>query len=196
MKKFFSILLILFASLSFAKTKTQKKNNIVGFDVGIVTGLPVYTSGEVSHANDHVNDGKTSRVVIGGLFDVSFKVMSPLKIMLGFDLLSDFNWGGGEHANYLDYAFWAGLKIYPGIAGFNFFVDYALGQRADFIDNDEIDETNTAAWGNGFRVGIEYDFLHNSEHRFMPSVGFYYRLMPRGDDQYDNIFAIYVTLTH
>ncbi len=181
-------LLMLFFSFVFAK------NKIVGFDFGLVTGIPVY--GDTSSPYK-------SRVIIGSDGDISLKVGTPLKILFGYDFISDLNWDKNEHSNHLDYAFWTGIKVYPGFGGLNGTLAYALGARTDFIDEEILKEdgscekrsvAETSAWGNGFKIGVEYDFLHNSERKTLPAVGFFYRLMPRGGKSYDNIFAFYVNM--
>ena len=181
-------LLMLFFSFAFAK------NKIVGFDFGLVTGIPVYGDTSSPYKN---------RVIIGSDGDISLKVGTPLKILFGYDLIGDINWDKNERSNHLDYAFWTGIKVYPGFGGLNGTLAYALGARTDFIDEEILREdgscekrsvVETSAWGNGFKIGVEYDFLHNSERKTLPAVGFFYRLMPRGGKSYDNIFAFYVNM--
>ncbi len=187
-KRCLLLVLMLFFSFAFAE------NKIVGFDFGLVTGIPVYGDTSSPYKN---------RVVIGSNGDISLKVGTPLKILFGYDLIGDLNWDKSEHSNHLDYAFWTGIKVYPGFGGLNGSLAYALGARTDFIDEEILNEdgsykklsvVESSAWGNGFRIGVEYDFLHNSDKKTLPALGFYYRLMPRGEKSYDNIFAFYVNM--
>lgn len=193
MKKNFAVLVFLLI-FSFAFAEKSSGNKIVGFDVGLVTCIPVYGDSSSPYKN---------RVIIGSDGDISFKVGAPLKILFGYDLIGDINWDKNEHSNHLDYAFWSGIKVYPGFGGLNGTLAYALGARTDFIDEEiSTDEgtskkrsvVETTAWGNGFKIGVEYDFLYNSGKKTLPALGFFYRLMPRGKNSYDNIFAFYINM--
>lgn len=189
-------LLYVFIILTFSITLLfANTNKIVGFDIGLASGLPVYSSDSISDSNSLINDGDYNRIIFGGLFDLSFSICEPLKIIMGSDILCDFIWSGSDYSNHLDYAFWGGIKFYPGVGGLNGSLAYALGRRTDFFNNEVEDTTiSSSAWGNGFRVGIEYDFKYQSEHSCMPALGIYYRFMPRGNNTYDNIFAVYCSL--
>lgn len=191
---FFVFMLIFSSFFGFAEKRPGPRDKIIGFDVGLVTCIPVYGDTSSPYKN---------RVVIGNDGDISLKIGAPLKILFGYDLIGDINWDKNEHSNHLDYAFWSGVKIYPGIGGLNGTLAYALGARTDFIDEKVFDENGdsktrsvveTTAWGNGFRIGVEYDFLYDSNRRTMPALGFFYRLMPRGNNNYDNIFAFYINM--
>lgn len=191
---FFVFMLIFSSFFGFAEKRPGPRDKIIGFDVGLVTCIPVYGGTSSPYKN---------RVVIGNDGDISLKIGAPLKILFGYDLIGDINWDKNEHSNHLDYAFWSGVKIYPGIGGLNGTLAYALGARTDFIDEKVFDENGdlktrsvveTTAWGNGFKIGVEYDFLYDSNRRTMPALGFFYRLMPRGNNNYDNIFAFYINM--
>lgn len=191
---FFVFMLIFSSFFGFAEKHPGPRDKIIGFDVGLVTCIPVYGDTSSPYKN---------RVVIGNDGDISLKIGAPLKILFGYDLIGDINWDKNEHSNHLDYAFWSGVKIYPGIGGLNGTLAYALGARTDFIDEKVFDENGdsktrsvveTTAWGNGFKIGVEYDFLYDSNRRTMPALGFFYRLMPRGNNNYDNIFAFYINM--
>ena len=62
-------LLGLCAFLALAFELSAKSSKIVGFDIGLSTGLPVYSDSAVSDSNELVNDGDFNRVIAGGLFD-------------------------------------------------------------------------------------------------------------------------------
>lgn len=191
---FFVFMLIFSSFFGFAEKRPGPRDKIIGFDVGLVTCIPVYGGTSSPYKN---------RVVIGSDGDISLKIGAPLKILFGYDLIGDINWDKNEHSNHLDYAFWSGVKVYLGIGGLNGTLAYALGARTDFIDEKVFDENGdsktrsvveTTAWGNGFKIGVEYDFLYDSNRRTMPALGFFYRLMPRGNNNYDNIFAFYINM--
>ena len=192
MKKIFSIILIFIFSILMSAFAEEKK--LFGGDAGLVFAIPVYGDTSSPFSN---------RVLLGADGDISLTLGTPLKLMLGADLISDINWDGNKHKNHLDYAGWFGIKVYPGIAGLDAYLAYALGARTDYIEEEYENElgekqkksvTETTAWGNGFKLGIEYDFLHGSERKTMPAIGFFYRMMPRGSKSYDNIFAFYVNM--
>lgn len=192
MKKIiFCAISLLLSSFIFAEN-----NKIVGFDIGLCSGIPFYGSDDVIDSNKEVFDEDYKRIIIGADADISFKIGEPLKLVFGTDLLADLIWCGNDYSNHLDYDFWGGIKVYPGLFGFNFSLAYALGCRTDFV-NDEVEDSvcRSSAWGNGFRLGVEYDFLYGTSHKCMPAVGTYYRLMPRGSNDYDNIMAIYCNLS-
>lgn len=204
MKKLLFIFVLIFTSfLSFAE---QDKK--VGCDIGLTTGVPVY-----SHRDDNVSI-EESRIIVGSFADVSFKLTEPFRFIMGVDFNTDFMWSADSLNYHLDYAGWAGLKFYPGLAGLNFSIAYALGSRYDFVNKCTksikeydllsysilyIDKKNdyyseSTAWGNGFRISFDYDFLYGSNRNVAPALGGYYRCMPRGNNNWDNIFAVYVSL--
>ncbi len=176
----------LFSAAAADSTGAQKP---VVFSVGLSSGFPFY-DGDVKSENKKITDGDYRRFIIGVNAGAAFRLADPLKLLVGADTLCDFIWGGGDHCNHLDYAFFAGVKFYPGIGGLNASVAYALGCRADFIDNDEQgSRVHSSSWGNGFRLGAEYDLAYNRNASIAPALGIYYRWMPRGDGEYDNILA-------
>lgn len=199
MKKiiFFCMVALLSCQLIFAsKSAVEPKDKIVGFDIGLATGIPFYGSSYVTNTNDRVNDGDFYRFIIGASADLNFKLGDPIKFMVGADVLFDFIWKGNDYSNHIDYAFFTGLKFYPGIGGLNGSIAYCLGCRNDFANNEVEDSiTHSSAWGNGFRLGIEYDFKYGSNHKCLPSIGTYYRCMPRGENEWDNILAAYFALS-
>ena len=89
---------------------------------------------------------------------------------------------------FFDYGISGGVKIYPGLAGFNFGIEYITGRRSDVMDDVE---TVSTSWGNGFRLLLEYEF-ENLIKSFSPSLGVAWRRMPRGNDVADNILSFYV----
>ncbi len=184
MKKTVCAFALIFAALSLF----AEKDKIVRFDLGLATGIPVYNKNDVSI------DGNDSRAIFGSLADIAFRVTEPMRIVLGSDLMCDFTWDGGNHSHHVDYAFWGGIKVYPGFGGLSTGLSYALGCRTDFVNDDETSGTSSSAWGNGFRLSIDYDFLYGTKYNCAPALGGYYRLMPRGENHWDNIFAVYITL--
>ncbi len=195
MKKIFLLLIFTFSlSFAFSQKTNSTKDNFVGFDIGLVTCVPVYGNTSSPYKN---------RIIIGNDADISLRIAHPLKILFGYDFIADLDWDKNERANHLDYSVWTGIKVYPGFAGLNASLAYVLGARTDFLNETKYEEdgtkkdytvTETSAWGNGFKIGLEYDFLYDSNKKAFPAVGFFYRLMPRGKESYDNTFAFYVNM--
>ncbi len=168
-----------------------------GADFGISSGYPAYGSSSVIDMNNSVNpDDNPNRFIIGLNGDVYFSVIRPLKLLVGADALADFIWNGQVYNNHLDYSFWTGVKVYVGAGGLNFGLAYLLGCRTDFskIDSSEVN-VSSASWGNGFRLSLEYDFLYCSSWDALPAIGAYYRCVPRGNNEWDNIIACYLNIS-
>lgn len=200
-------LLVLFAFLFTSISAWSEQDKILKYDFGISTEIPVYSR------NDEAIFTEESRVIIGTFADLSLRLIEPLRLLAGADVCSDFMWNSDEHNFHLDYAFWSGIKIFPGLGGLNFSVAYALGCRTDFIktcdksvksydfngtpyyyiEKDTDSYIESTAWGNGFRISIDYDFSYQNKYDFLPALGGYYRCMPRGNNNWDNIFAVYVS---
>ena len=49
----------------------------------------------------------------------------------------------------------------------------------------------TKAWGNGFRIAVQYDFFEDRDYKVKPHIGAYYRCVPRGNYKTDHILSIY-----
>lgn len=202
-------LLILFAFLFASISVWSEQDKILKYDFGISTGIPVYSR------NDESVFTEESRVIIGTTADVSLQLIKPLRFLVGTDVCADFMWNSDEHNYHLDYSFWSGIKFFPGFGGLNLSIAYALGSRTDFIKtcdksiesfeyngnsyhyiNKETDSyIESTAWGNGFRISIDYDFSYENKLMFLPALGGYYRCMPRGNNNWDNIFAVYVSFS-
>lgn len=142
----------------------------------------------------HKYTNNLHRVVLE--FDATAELIihPALHISIGSILLTDFNFKDGNHYNSLDYSFYTGLRIYPGLAGLRFGIDYNLGSRIDFIQVPTLREVRSTDWGNGFRILLEYDF-RAGEEGFLPIVGGSWRHIPRGGSS-DHIFSIYFKLLY
>ena len=192
-KKSFLIIFLIFMLIPC--TATAK-----AFDFGVLisSGFNLHTNGDLAKENMLYSDTSAAKILIGTSFDFALRITEPLQLYAGVDSFGDFISKDDFYYNAIDYAFFSGVKIFPGLQGFNFSIAYALGNRSDIINiNHEekpIKGTYTAKWGNGFRLAFEYDFFHDSDVKVCPMVGFYYRFMPRGDNHYDNILAAYVGL--
>lgn len=190
------LLYITFTLLLFSNICVYASNDVVSFDLGISSGISFYGNNYIVEQNNSVNNGEFNRVSAGINGDISFKLASPLRFIVGSDILADFVWGGNSYFNHLDYAFYWGIKIYPNLYGLNTSFSYLLGRRTDFISNEENGSyIESSAWGNGFRISLEYDFAYGRGNVFAPAVGCYYRCVPRGDNYWDNILALYINFS-
>lgn len=183
------------AAISISAEKTSSADKKVSWDIGIASGIPFYGSSSVNSMDSDVNKGGSyNRAIVGVTSDTAFKIAEPLRLILGGDALCDFIWHGDSYANHLDYAFMFGIKAYPGLAGFGVSCAYALGCRTDFYNTAVQDSVvESSSWGNGFRFSIEYNFAYGRDI-FAPAIGAYWRCMPRGDNNWDNILAAYISL--
>jgi len=187
MKKIFlSLLLIFAATFSF-----YAKERLVGFSLGISSGVPFYTSEEMKEIHSDLSDG--TRVIIGGLCELKFNPIEQVTFFAGTDLLCDFVNEKPNAANHLSFDIPSGIKAYPGLEGVCVGIAYALGYRADYLNlSDTGKENSKTAWGNGFKVMAEYNFAHCGSSSFLPTVGMYWKRMPRGENNFDNHICAYV----
>lgn len=193
------ILSAVFLFSLFVPSLSALDDSIISFDAGLSSGVIVYGDRDVRKADALVkNTGH--RVVLGTVCDVNVRISEYLTFFLGNDSFFDLAWKDDLHSNHVETAFFPGLKVYPGLGGFNFSCAYSAGTRWDFLslppatdeDGNEVPyRTDSVSWGNGFRLGLEYNFSYNS-NPYYPSLGFYYRLCPRGNYNWDNVFAVYV----
>ncbi|MBQ1629458.1 MAG: hypothetical protein II098_09945 [Treponema sp.] len=185
-----------------------EEDKIVRTDIGLTTGIPVYGK------NDDAVSIEESRGIFGITSDISFRLANPLRFLIGADVTADLMFDGSDYNHHLDYAGWAGIRFYPGLGNLAFSIAYAIGSRTDFICESDFEKKKLAlnsveyeyyeksskawsestAWGNGFRIGFDYDLLYNNNRRVAPAFGGYYRCMPRGNNNWDNIFAVYINL--
>ena len=159
-------------------------------EAGISTGIPVYGDKEIRALNSKYSDDG-HRVIIGSVVNVNVRISQNLFFFLGNDSTFDFCWNKNNHSNHFETAFYPGLKAYPGFGGLNFSCAYTVGIRKDFVPSEN--DLDKSFWGNGFRLGLEYDFSKNTDSMF-PALGAYYRFCPRGSYHYDNIISLYVVM--
>ncbi len=187
-------------------------------EVSLGTGISIYDSNGDTLRKNLLSQKDYKRIVAGLTVDTNLNISDPLKIMFGTEAFSDFLWNKPLYYNTLDYAFFTGIKVFPNKTGLNFSISYVLGNRSDFYTeqvktptgeldgegNPVVDENgdpatknvlkkqnDTKAWGNGFRISIQYDFMLNKKSTVKPIIGGYYRCVPRGDYNRDHILSIY-----
>ena len=185
MKKFLilSAVLLSFSLPAFSKT---------GFEFGIGSGYVFYGSQEVKDRNKAVGSSSNQTVLetdAAMLFPLSEYVI----FSVGADTLIDFRWKGSNNVNLIDYAGLLGFRVYPGLGGFFVSVDYALGRRTDVISIGDNDTTESTKWGNGFKLGIAYDFSYHLR-MMAPVLSASIKSMPRGGSR-DTVFVVGLKLT-
>ena len=172
----------------------------LGFDWSILTGFPIYGQSETKDIVDDLTKDSANRVIAGTYIDFSYGLNEILSLYAGAQIRSDFLWNGSANVTQLDYNFFAGLQVCPWDFGIIFSLAYAPGSCTQFIKSPGDEEkpsekyTHQCAWGNGFRLGVEYDILHNYDVAVSPAVGLLYEFFPRGDYVYDNLMSFYIGL--
>jgi len=162
-------------------------------EFGIGSGYVFYGDHSIKDKIDSIGD--PSQFVVAGDAAYLIRLNGPVYFCLGADLLFDGHWNGGNHVYVLDYCGDAGFRIYPGIAGLACTVNYCIGRETAFykLPSPVGDGTESSSWGNGYKFGVAYDFSYNSDG-IAPEVGMNFRHMPRGGNESDNIFCVYIRL--
>lgn len=178
-------MLILVCSCGFALA-----GNRIVFNGSIGTAAAIY-------GNNPVPDSAADfpRFVLEADLSAGFVLDTAVRFNVGAVSACDFRVKNGNHCNLIDYAFYGGVRLYPGLAGLCFGVDYMLGRRTDFISLPDVDDSVASApWGNGFRFLAEYDFTSGGTG-FAPVVGCGWRHMPRGGSS-DNLISIFFRMSY
>lgn len=138
--------------------------------------------------NSNLRSEKYFHLLLTGDVAADLKLDDFLLVSGGLTASLDFYGKNTSGVLYVDYAPFLGLRIFPGIGGLYFGVDYTIGQRGDILFLPDDTRNRFSQWGNGFRFSAEYDF---SEHTsgFAPVVSVSYRSMPRGGSR-DHLFAL------
>jgi hypothetical protein len=188
-------IIVIAAFFLFGVSLFAENASVIGFDLGLTSGYPSYGKTTNDSVSSITNTNGYKRIIVGFSGDIFYKPVEPVHIFAGADILTDFLWNDGFYSYHFGYAFLLGMKVYPFSKGFAVSCAYALGSRSDFYNTTDGDSVKSnAKWGNGFRIGLEYDFSKLLNKKYIPAVGFYYRFMPCGDNMYDNIFAGYISL--
>jgi len=183
-----SILLSIF--LCFAASAQE---NLITMNLSLSSGIPFYGNQHLNTAASIIETDK--RVIVGTALNANLNILKQVSFYLGAELLTDFNWNDYSYKHFLHTGFPLGIKIYPGLGGLNFGLAYELGFRSDFYQlPDGVKINNSMAWGNGFKLHIEYNFAHTSNIKQLPIIGCSWNLMPRGNYTYDNLLLFYLAL--
>lgn len=178
---FFSLILLFSSAFAFSYTP--------GFEIGAGSGYVHYGDKKTRSRNSGL--GSSNQMILTADALVLFPIEQNMYLSLGGDSTFDARWKGGGHIYLVDYSFLLGFRMYPGLWGFVFSIDYALGRRTDFIDFKNYDnEVDSTEWGNGFRFDLGYDFSVHT-NGFAPTLGAAWKSMPRGGSR-DNLITVYL----
>ena len=183
------IAVLLFSALVFCSALSAKER-LFSFSAGLSSGVPIYSSGSVASTGTEISGA--NRIILGINASVNINPIKQISFYLGNDTLWDLTWNSSEHSNKTHVTFPLGIKVYPGLGGLNVGLAYTLGFRADSINTDDVEYNGISSWGNGFKFQVEYNFAHEGKSQYLPSVGGYWNLMPRGNDAYDNLIVLYI----
>ena len=185
MNKKILLLLVIFSLFAVPAFST------VGFEFGIGSGYIFYGDSETKDRNKALGD--TNQTILATDALMLLPVNDLLVFSLGGDMTFDFRWKGSNHIYLFDYAFLAGVKVFPKIGGLFVGVDYALGRRTDFIEFNNYDGAESTQWGNGFKFSLGYDFSYHMTS-LAPVLCASLKSMPRGGSR-DNLFCVSIKLT-
>ena len=187
MKKYLSFIFIIL----FTCTALSAKDRLFTFSAGLSSGVPIYGNNSIVSTGSEIE--KANRIIFGVNGAINLNLIKQASFYLGNDNIWDITWNAAEKSSKLHVSFPLGIKIYPGLGGLNVGLAYTLGFRADSINSVKAGEHNGSTdWGNGFKLQAEYNFAHEGSSRFLPSIGGYWNLMPRGNDSYDNLIVMYI----
>ena len=188
MRKFLSILIISLIACS----ALSAAESLFSFSAGLSSGVPFYGSNSAISTGSEIEKG--NRVILGSVFSINVNPIKQASFYIGNDNVWDITWSAQEKSSKLHVSFPVGIKVYPGLGGLNAGLAYTLGFRNDIINTNAAGEYNgTTPWGNGFKFQLEYNFAHEGSSRYLPSIGGYWNLMPRGNDSYDNLIVLYIS---
>lgn len=194
MKKSYKIILILILVFRFSLVfASDTKTN---FHWAIGTAAISYGDKESKDLSKKLSNDDFTRLILSGELGVSIKMDKSIRFVAGGNLVYDSFLKGSQNVFFLDYAIFGGLRIYPGLGGFNFGLEYNTGRRSNFYNLTDytVPESYSTNWGNGFRFVTEYDFSYYTEG-LAPVIGISYRRMPRGGFA-DNFFTFYFRLAY
>lgn len=165
--------------------------NLFSFSGGIQSGFTFYGDKNIKSQNDEIG-GK--HILAGALANLNINPFNQVTFFAGADFLCDFFMQENFHSNHLHIDFPFGVKIYPGLKGLCFGLAYTFGFRYDFINTIDENYTATTPWGNGAKLILEYNFAHSGKSKFLPTLGCSWKILPRGNNSYDNILSAFIML--
>ena len=187
MKKYLSFIFILLLACS----SLFAEERLFSVSAGLSSGVPFYGENSVISTGSEIEKG--NRVILGTMVALNVNPIPMVSFYLGNDVLWDVTWNAAEKSSKTHISFPLGIKVYPGLGGLNVGLAYTLGVRSDSIKLEGKKEYNKSSpWGNGFKFQVEYNFAHEGNSRYYPSIGGYWNMMPRGHESYDNLLVLYI----
>lgn len=178
----------IFILLTFLSLLPSSLFATAGFEFGMGSGYIFYGSQTVRNRNKAL--GQDHQVILTTDAIGILPLQEHIYLTAGADASVDARWSGSNHIYLLDYSGLIGFRVYPGLHGLLFHLNYALGRRTDFISLKKEDSyKQSTSWGNGFKLGVEYDFSVHTKGKIAPSVGFAWKNMPRGGYR-DNLLML------
>ncbi len=166
----------------------------ISLDFGIGSGYVNYGDSETKDMISSVS--YDHQIILNSNAVFLYPLEKRIFLSAGVDSVLDICWGDNGNIFLWDYSFLVGFRVYPNLAGLCFDIDYALGRRTDFYDFDietdgateNFDGHDSTRWGNGFIIGIAYDFSYHM-NALAPEFAFNWKHMPRGgsSDNYLNL---------
>lgn len=165
--------------------------DLFSFSGGIQSGFTFYGDKNIKSQNDEI-DG--TNILIGALANFNINPFKQVSFFVGADFLCDFLTQNDFYSNHLHLDFPFGIKIYPGLGGLGFGLAYTFGLRYDFVNTQSDNYKNITPWGNGTKILLEYNFAHSGKSKFLPTFGCSWKILPRGNNTYDNIISAFAML--
>lgn len=175
--------------LLFLSSTLYAKEALISFSAGLQSAFIFYDSEEIKNYNKELNG---SHFILGADAGINLNAFEELSFSIGSDFLCDLLKDGSDYSNHLLLDFPFGIKIYPAKNGFAFGVFYVLGICYNFTFAEGNYIADQTSWGNGFKLLAEYNFAHSGKSKYLPSLGAYYKCIPRGNYNTDNIIAAYI----
>ena len=171
------------------------EENLFSFSFGLSSGSVFYDSVEMLNQTKGIREyDDYKRLLLGASTSINYNPIKEASFYIGAESFFDIYWTDQYNANYISLDFPFGIKIYPNIGGLNLGLAYLFGIRFDNVDFEEYYYSESTAWGNGFKINIEYNFAHDLDFSILPAIGCYWKCIPRGRGNYDNQIGAYVAL--
>ncbi len=191
MKIFFKKIATSFVMLFLSAFAFSNEGDKIFYEFGLGSGFVFYGNDETKDLLKSMDDG--NQFLLSSNLTFLIPMYDYVCFSFGGDTTFDFHWKNDNHFYLVDYSAFFGFRIYPNLAGLCFSVDYDFGRRTDFIEiSDLASERKSTPWGNGFRLGMSYDFSRHT-NGFAPVIGANLKHMPR-ENSSDNILSVFLSL--
>lgn len=184
--------LISFILLFTVFSVTYAKEDLFSFSVGPQSGLVFYGDDELKESLKGLSG---SHIIVGALAEVNVNPFKQVTFYISAEALCDFVKNGKYHSNNYHVDFPFGIKIYPGLGGLCAGLGYTFGFRYQNIQLPEAEpKKGMTSFGNGCKFLLEYNFAHDYNSRYLPTLGASWKFIPRGNNQTDHLISAYVLI--